>query len=141
MNSRRSLGLQIGATMKIIVKRLHQAFVKIDPKISIDQFMILDILNTDDNITQQAISEMLSKDKSLILRQVDDLKKKNLLVRFPDPLDGRKKNLMLTKKGIEVLNKLLEEEAKVFEVLLNDLSDEQLDLLSATFSSIQLNSK
>ena len=48
---------------------------------------------------------------------------------------------MLTKKGIEVLNKLLEEEAKVFEVLLNDLSDEQLDLLSATFSSIQLNSK
>lgn len=141
MNSRKSLGLQIGATMKIMVKQLQEAFSNKDPKISIDQFMILDILNTKENITQQDVSEILSKDKSLILRQVDDLKKKNLVVRFPDTEDRRKKNLMLTKRGIEVLQKLLEEEAKVFEVLLKDLSNDQIDLLSKTFSSIQVNAK
>ena len=58
-----------------------------------------------------------------------------------DDLDRRKKTLMLTKKGIEILEKMNAIEAAVHERLLAGVTDEELKVLSTVLSKIRNNAK
>jgi DNA-binding MarR family transcriptional regulator len=58
------------------------------------------------DVIQQDIVEIIKKDKSVVLRQIDNLEKKNLLQRTVDPNDRRKNIIKITDKGMELVDKI-----------------------------------
>ena len=133
---KRTVGLQLGNTMKIVGKHIHEAFDKSGENVTMQQFFLLLLINYKENITQHEIAIMANKDKSAVLRQTDELEKKRLVVRIPDSDDRRKKILMLTKKGVETMNKLIEIEGRVWEKFLKDVNPDHLILLSEVLNKI-----
>lgn len=139
--NKKTVGLELAATMRTIGKRIHTAFYEAGENVTIEQFIILNLLSKSDNLTQQDLSVMLNKDKSAILRHIDELEKKRLVVRIPDTEDRRKKILMLTKKGVEALGRLNELETAIFEQALKNISNEHLKVLSLVLNQIKSNSQ
>lgn len=141
MINKTTLGLQIAETFKIMGKQIATALKDSGLDLAMEQFILLSILNSNDDVIQQDIAHMLNKDKSGVLRIIDSLQKKKMIVRIPDTEDRRKKNLVLTKKGAETIQKALELEAKVAEHFLEGMSADDLIALSKALSIIKSNSK
>jgi DNA-binding MarR family transcriptional regulator len=135
--NRRAVGSQFSMSMKLIGKQIHTAFIESGENVTIEQYFLLLLLDAHENVTQQDISTLLNKDKSAILRQTDELESKRLVVRIPDTDDKRKKILMLTKKGVEVLARLTAIETTVFESFLKDVSDSDLEVISNVLTKIK----
>ncbi|GAA3912488.1 hypothetical protein GCM10022209_00830 [Chitinophaga oryziterrae] len=109
--------------------------------LAMEQFVLLSILNSNEDIIQQDIAHILHKDKSGVLRIIDSLQKKKMIVRVADTVDRRKKNLVLTKKGAETIQKALELEAKAAERFLEGMSENDLIALSKALSIIKSNAQ
>ena len=71
--------------------------------ISINQMILLMNLKENPTATQVELAELIFKDFASVARMVDILVKKGLLKRKESKQDRRKKDLILTKKGNEVL--------------------------------------
>jgi DNA-binding MarR family transcriptional regulator len=134
------LGIKLGETLKMVVKRLSTEFPKIGG-ITLEQFVLLNILNKNEDLIQQDLANLMSRDKSGVLRLIDALEEKKMVVRVTDKLDRRKKNLILTKKGAEVVNRCLDKEAEIFEEFLEGIDEPSLAVFSDVLSKIQNNSK
>ena len=135
--------MQMAATLQIIGKLVTKSFQESDFDVTITQFVILNLLNSHENLTltQQDLSLLMSKDKSAILRQIDELEKKNMVARVTDTEDRRKKILMLTKTGIEAVNQLLEIEGRILDYLIADVNEEELIIFSKVLSKIKNTAK
>ncbi|WP_394990158.1 MarR family winged helix-turn-helix transcriptional regulator [Emticicia sp.] len=138
-----SIRMQMAATLQIIGKLVTKSFQESDFDVTITQFVILNLLNSHENLTltQQDLSLLMSKDKSAILRQIDELEKKNMVARVTDTEDRRKKILMLTKTGIEAVNQLLEIEGRILDYLIADVNEEELIIFSKVLSKIKNTAK
>lgn len=80
--------------------------------------ILLTVYYTDTEAIQQDIADIVKKDKSAVLRQIDHLEKKNLVLRIVAPNDRRRNIIRITEDGL----KLIEE--------LNVKLDEMMSLLS-----------
>ena len=138
-----SIRMQMAATLQIIGKLVTKSFQESDFDVTIIQFVILNLLNSHENLTltQQDLSLLMSKDKSAILRQIDELEKKNMVVRITDTEDRRKKILMLTETGIEAVNQLLEIEGRILDYLIADVNEDELITFSKVLSKIKNSAK
>ena len=138
-----SIRMQMAATLQIIGKLVTKSFQESDFDVTIIQFVILNLLNSHENLTltQQDLSLLMSKDKSAILRQIDELEKKNMVTRIADTGDRRKKILMLTETGIEAVNQLLEIEGRILDYLIADVNEDELITFSKVLSKIKNSAK
>lgn len=134
-----ALALKMGRVLKMVGKGLNDAISFAHIELTIEQFVLLGTINDKKEITQQDLSLLLKKDKSGILRLTDELERKKLVVRIPQSSDRRKKILILTKKGGEILNQVLEIEANVIEQLLQGITEQELNIFSNVLSKIQKN--
>lgn len=71
--------------------------------ITVDQILILTILETNPNLAQNEIAELLFKDYASITRMIETLVKNNYLVRSINESDRRKFNLEISAKGLDAL--------------------------------------
>jgi DNA-binding MarR family transcriptional regulator len=127
-----NIGFKMGEVIKSIGKLIDQSFVDGEHGFSMEYFIILNILYDNDNIIQQDIANIMHKDKSAILRNIDLLERQKLVVRIPDSEDRRKKTIVLTKYGMMTVEKMRKIEADIFNSLLKDISEEDLK----TFESV-----
>ncbi|MEM7513596.1 MAG: MarR family transcriptional regulator [Bacteroidota bacterium] len=74
--------------------------------ISINQMILLMNLKDNPTATQVELSDLIFKDFASIARMVDLLVKKGLLKRKESKLDRRKKDLILTPKGHQILEEI-----------------------------------
>lgn len=93
------------------------------------QYSILAALNylasAKDHISQQDISDQLSMDKMMISDVVRSLEGKKMVVRKPNPHDGRSFSLSLTTKAKELLSKAVPVVEKTDELFFAALSPGQ----------------
>lgn len=90
------LGTLIVALSKRVRARLVAAGLEITP----DQFWLLDTLaRHEGQLTQSDLADILDKDKSVLVRQIDHLEEQGLITRTVSAEDRRKKLLMLTPEG------------------------------------------
>lgn len=75
--------------------------------ITVEQWMILLLLWSQNGRTQQEIADLIGKDKGTISPQIDGLEKRGLIVRIQDDQDKRRKWIRLTRKGHALENKLV----------------------------------
>ncbi|PKB16864.1 MarR family winged helix-turn-helix transcriptional regulator [Flavobacterium sp. 5] len=114
---------------------------KVVKDITVDQCLILIILNEDGKIPQNVLANLIFKDNASITRMIELMVKKEYLNRTIHKEDRRKFNLEITEKGkttIELLSPIIQINRKT---ALNGLSLEEIDLLNKTLNKIITNCK
>lgn len=68
-------------------------------ELSNEQLEIMQHLWNEDGIIQNKIAKLTLKDKGSVARMLENMEKKDLIVRITDKIDKRKKTVHLTNKG------------------------------------------
>ncbi|WKL49569.1 MarR family transcriptional regulator [Flavobacterium pectinovorum] len=122
-------------------KLAQKNITKVVKDITIDQCLVLIILNDNQNISQKELANLVFKDNASITRMIELMVKKEYLNRTIHLQDRRKFNLEITNKGITTLE-LMKPIIKINrETALDGLSLEEIALLNKTLNKIIANCK
>ena len=120
--------------MKLTLSRLLSQYPELD--ITVDQWVIMYLLDKYEYLSQQEIAESAFKDAPTVTRMLDLMEAKNLVSRLQDNLDKRRFMIQLTLVGKEKLT-LMEPIVKAFrEDAYEGLTDDQLVFLDNTLNII-----
>jgi DNA-binding MarR family transcriptional regulator len=97
-----SLSFQVRRLNKALGYRLRQLFEAQGVELSVDQWMILTALNTQQGVNQMQVGDMCFRDKASITRLLDIMEAKQWVYRQIDTRDRRIKLVFLTPEGAEV---------------------------------------
>jgi DNA-binding MarR family transcriptional regulator len=104
------LALEFGRGMtelKNYMRQFIQAKIKESGiNITFEMLEIMACLWTNDGINQQEIADITIKDKSSMTYLVDNLVKRNMVMRMPDENDRRNNLIFLTKEGKQLHKKI-----------------------------------
>jgi DNA-binding MarR family transcriptional regulator len=109
--------------------------------ITMEQFAILHFLNSNNELIQQDVADFTGKDKSAILRQIDFLEENKYVVRVADQIDRRKKNLVVTKKGVELHQDFTKIDIEVGQELMDGIKKEDLETFLQVLAKIKANAE
>lgn len=119
---------------QFLASKLRKTGVPLTP----EQFMLIDLLWNQGEMTQQQLADQLQKDKNSVTKLVDAIEKKGFVIRRQNMHDRRSNTLILTEKanqlkpgakqkGIDILDQMLEgiseEELRVFLTTLHKLNE------------------
>ncbi len=107
--------------------------------ITVDQCLVLMILDKKITSSQKEIAKLIYKDFASITRMIELMVKKNYLIRKINESDRRKFDLEISKKGENALKLLSPKIQENREVALNGLSNEEIDMLGNILQKIILN--
>lgn len=114
---------------------------KVVSDITVDQCLVLIILNENNNVSQIEIAKLIFKDNASITRIIELMVKKDYLTRETNALDKRKTKLEITDKGkktIELLTPVIHLNRKT---ALDGLSFEEINILDKILEKIITNCK
>ena len=95
-------------------------------EITPEQFIILDTITNNEQIYQRQIGEFIEKDRANVNRLINILEKQGLIERIVDS-NGRQINrIKITKKGIELRNKIHPVITKIRASYLNNIEYDEL---------------
>lgn len=94
-------------------KRLNREFQKSGYDLSREQYELLQVLWTEDHVSQQTISKRLQKDKYNITKLLNTLTKRGFVQRKMCQEDKRINYVVLTEKGMEAKKALMNIEEQV----------------------------
>ena len=132
---------KIEQTIKAYRKISQKNIEKIVKDITVDQCLVLIILDKNSNYSQKEIAELIFKDNASITRIIELMVKKDYLTRTINELDRRKFNLEITLKGKKTIELLSPIFIKNRKIALNGLSEVEIELLSKILNKIILNCK
>lgn len=119
-------------------KHIAAVFKKEGINLTAEQFLVMDALWNEGEMTQQTIAYIIQKDKNSVTQFIDNLEKKGLVQRVVDSADRRVNNIKLSKTGlamkdntklvaIDAINDILEgipeEDLKTFVNVLKSACD------------------
>ncbi len=140
-NPTRTVLYLIEQAIKEYRKVSQKNIMKVVKDITVDQCLILIILNKNEKIPQNALANLIFKDNASITRMIELMVKKDYLNRTINKEDRRKFNIEITEKGkktIDLLEPIIQINRKT---ALNGLSLEEIDLLDKTLNKIITNCK
>lgn len=92
-----------------------------DVKLTIDEFILLNMIEMHTDQILQNIAIATGKNKSVVMRMIDSLEQKGLARRTVNPDDRRENLLSITERGAEVLSQYKEIEKRVSAELLSGI--------------------
>ena len=133
------LGMVVGQMMKEMIDVLKKRDAEqAEVPLTIEQHAVLHILNKrESDVILKEMADAMGKDKSTILRIIDVLEEKELVRRAVDTKDRRKKYLMVTKKGEQVIGQFFEIEAELGTELKEGLTKEDMKTFYKVVSHIK----
>lgn len=133
---------QVGVWVNIfnckMKKHIASVFKKEGINLTAEQFLVMDALWNQGEMTQQNIAYIIQKDKNSVTQFIDNLEKKGLVQRVVDSADRRVNNIKLSKVGLamkdytkkvaiaainDILEGIPEEDLKTFVKVLNRACD------------------
>lgn len=144
MNSKNPTGTvlyTIEHAIKEYRKLCQKNISKVVKDITIDQCLVLIILDKEDKISQNVLANLLFKDNASVTRMIELMVKKEYLLRTINIQDRRKFNLEITEKGKKTLKLITPMVHINRQTALNGLSLEEINLLDKTLSKIIANCK
>ena len=99
------LAAAIPQSLRLLARSISVYLDKGNIPMTLSQFSMLDFLLTNSEAVQTDLANHLHKDKSVILRQLDQLEQQGWVERQQDPNDRRRKYLVVTKAGQEIHRK------------------------------------
>lgn len=132
-----------GYIIEQTAKKMKQGFAKLlyakNIGITVDQWIILDILSTTESISQLSIAEKSGKDSPTVTRILDILEKKEMLRRNPDPSDRRRFLISLSPKGKKIIKKVKPLSIKYRSSCYTNLNTQDLENLRKILHTISQN--
>ena len=119
-------------------KHIAAVFKKEGINLTAEQFLVMDALWNQGEMTQQTIAYIIQKDKNSVTQFIDNLEKKGLVQRVVVSADRRVNNIKLSKTGLamkentkrvaiaainDILEGIPEEDLKTFVKVLNRACD------------------
>ena len=134
-----SLGYLIGQTNSLMRYQFNKMIKEKAFNTSVEQWGILNIVNTFPGITQSKIALKGRKDKTNITRMLDLLEKNGNIERKPSKRDRRQYNIYITDNGIKLLNDIIPISDEVNQQGTKDINKEELEKLTSLLKKIQNN--
>lgn len=107
--------------------------------ITIEQWLVLNVINENESINQIYVGEKLIKDKPTISRMVNQLEKKEFIIKTISSTDSRKVELSISKKGRELINSIYPIIEKVRFTGLSKLSEKEKENIETILEKIRKN--
>jgi len=128
-----------GKISNAINRTFLRAFAREGIDITTEQWSILACLWKHDNVTQQTLCKLTSKDKPSMTRLIDNLEKAKLVVRIADNTDRRINLIHLTTEGKKLESKATEIVQNIADNTLKGISTDELDTCRNVLKKIMLN--
>lgn len=128
-----------GKISTAINRTFLRAFALEGVDITTEQWSVLACLWKKDGVTQQALCGLTLKDKPSMTRLIDNLEKRNLVIRMADSKDRRINLIHLTQSGIALQVKATEIVQKIASKTLSQISDEELNVCRSVLKKIMTN--
>ncbi len=94
-----------------VTTRMHRHLA--DTGLTLSQFGVLEVLYHKGPLCQRDIGRKILKTSGNMTTVVDNLEKRNLVVREQDPADRRRMSVKLTDRGYELIHTLFPTHAKI----------------------------
>ena len=104
-----------------------------------EEIRLLHVIHEFNEPVQQELSNHLLTDKSLILRRLLDLEKLGYVNRVTDEVDKRKKRVVLTDRGKEIVLATARLREKVIEDMLSGVSGARRDIFYSVLKDMYAN--
>ena len=134
---------QVGVYLNILNNKVKRHFFDAFRKNGIDltgeQYLVMDTLWDDGILSQQAIADIIQKDKNSVTKFIDSLEKKGLVIRSVDQNDRRVNNIILTKKGKDLRLETTKVAISTMNGILKDISTEDLTTFVKVLEKIKNN--
>ena len=128
--------------MKTIINNLKKRLQTAELNYSLDQFILLKAVQKEDEaVVQQDMAERMGKDKSYILRLINAIEEDDLIKRVVNPDDRRKNILVITEKGLLLLDRFLKIENELLKDLQQEISPDEMDIFYKVIAQIQHNAE
>ena len=120
---------------RVYAQEIHLRFK--DENFSPNEISILILLSNNTSInTSSQLTLILGVSKGLISRSIDSLLSRGLIVCLPDTKDKRIQRIQLTKEATPLLLRLQKEIEQINEILLQDISEEEISQMETTMLKI-----
>jgi DNA-binding MarR family transcriptional regulator len=121
---------QVGVLVNILncklKKRITSVFKSEGINLTAEQFLVMDTLWNQGEMTQQNIAYIIQKDKNSVTQFIDNLEKKGLVQRVVDSNDRRVNKIKLSATGMEMKEKTKKVAIEAVNDILEGISEEEL---------------
>ena len=117
----------IGKLRGQLFRLQRQHYQKAAVRLTVEEAILLNMVNERTNQISQNLAQVTGKNKSVVMRMLDSLEGKGLLVRSQNPDDRRENLLTLTEQGEKVMRQYSKIERSLSEDLLAGAVEEDVE--------------
>ena len=121
--------------IKYFAKELSRNDINLTP----EQYLVMDILWDAEVLSQQAIADIIQKDKNSVTKFIDSLEKKGLVYRQVNKKDRRVNNIVVSEEGMKLKAKTTEVAIGMMRNVLKNIKEEDLMALDKVMNQIKEN--
>ncbi len=121
--------------IKYFAKELSRNDINLTP----EQYLVMDILWEAEVMSQQAIADIIQKDKNSVTKFIDSLEKKGLVYRQVNKTDRRVNNIVVSEEGMKLKVKTTEVAIGMMRNVLKNIKEEDLMALDKVMNQIKEN--
>lgn len=104
-----------------------------------EQFMLIDLLWNQGEMSQQELADQLQKDKNSVTKLVDAIERKGLVLRKQNERDRRSNTIVLTQKAEDLKYGAKERGISALDKMLKDIEEEELLAFLSTLRKLNAN--
>ena len=119
--------------IKYFAKELTRNGINLTP----EQYLVMDILWDAEVMSQQAIADIIQKDKNSVTKFIDSLEKKGLVYRQVNKTDRRVNNIVVSEEGLKLKARTTEVAIGMMRNVLKDIKEEDLMALDKVMNQIR----
>ena len=121
------IGRTIGKLRGQIFRLQRHRYQKAAVQLTVEEAILLNMVNERTNQISQNLAQVTGKNKSVVMRLLDSLENKGLLLRSQNPDDRRENLLTLTEQGKKVVRQYSKIERSLSKDLLAGATEEDVD--------------
>ncbi len=121
--------------IKYFAKELNKNNINLTP----EQYLVMDILWDVETLSQQAIADIIQKDKNSVTKFIDSLEKKGFVYRAVNKKDRRVNNIIVSEEGKKLKDQTTEVAINMMQKVLKDIGEEDLMAFDKVMNQIKSN--
>lgn len=136
-----TLGALISKINWYLNNYIKKLFIDNNIEITVDQWILVIIINRNPGINQTQLAKSAQKDKAAVTRMLDLLGKNGFIKRENDENDRRTFRIFLTEKGKDVFNQTLPLSQIAEEEMFQDLTEQEIESMMKSLTKIRNRTK
>ena len=135
----KKIAVYINIVNRSLIKYFAKELSRNDINLTPEQYLVMDILWDAEVLSQQAIADIIQKDKNSVTKFIDSLEKKGLVYRQVNKKDRRVNNIVVSEEGMKLKARTTEVAISMMRNVLKDIKEEDLIALDNVMNQIKEN--